>query len=115
MLKSRKTKRGRIIRGRTNRRRQKGGFNRRDVVSVRGIVTSVNEDETVNVALYDKNNSKTEVINIPNFAVSFIRPGKEFRVSPLPVITPTPEPEVSAEEPQNSRFRVKPLPPNYKF
>jgi len=115
MLKSRKTKRGRIIRGRTNRRRQKGGFNRRDVVSVRGIVEDINDDDTVNVAFYDNTGSNTKIRNIPNFAVSFIRPGKEFRVSPLPVITPTPEPEVSAEEPQNSRFRVKPLPPNYKF
>jgi hypothetical protein len=117
MLKSRKTKRGRIIRGRTNRRRQRGGFNQRDIVSVKGIVTSVNDDETVNVAIYDKNSSKTEVINIPNSAVTFIRKGKEFRVSPVAeelVLYGAPNPAVETSV-QSSRFSVKPLPLNYMF
>jgi hypothetical protein len=113
MLKSRKTKRGRIIRGRTNRRRQRGGFNLRDIVSTKGIITGVNEDETVNIAIYDKSNSKTEVRNIPSFAVTFIRPGKEFRVRPITdelVLYSAPNPAVEAPV-QGSRFSIKPLPP----
>lgn len=113
MLKSRRNKRGRIIRGKTNRRRQRGGFNNRDVVSVRGIVTGVNDDDTVDIAFFDKSYSRTDVRNIPNSAVTFIKPGKEFRVSPLPAVTPVPEAE--AEEQQVSRFRVKPLPDKYRF
>jgi len=114
MLKSRKVKRGRIIRGKTNRRRQGGGFNNRDVVSVRGIVIGVNDDETVNVAFYDKIRSRIDVSNIPNSSVTFIKPGKEFRVSP--VLTPIPEPaSASAVTPQGSRFKVRPLPDEYRF
>jgi hypothetical protein len=109
MLKSRKTKRGRIIRGKTNRRRQRGGFNRRDVVSVRGIVVGVNDDDTVNVAFHDNAGSRTDVGNIPNSSVTFIRPGKEFRVSPV-TVEPVPVPA-----PQVSRFRVRPLPDEYRF
>ncbi len=113
MLKSRKTKRGRVIRGRTNRMRQRGGFNRRDIVSVRGIVTGVNDDETVNVAFYDKSNSKTEVKNIKESYLTFIRPGKEFRVRPIVdelILYGAPNSRVEAPV-QGSRFNVKPLPP----
>jgi len=114
MLKSRRVKRGRIIRGKTNRRRQRGGFNLRDnvQVSLRGIVSGTNADETVNVSFYDKNGSKSEVRNIPNSNVTFIRPGKEFRVRPI-----TEEDELvlygttdSNPGDQGSRFKVKPLP-----
>jgi hypothetical protein len=116
MLKSRKTKRGRIIRGKTNRRRQRGGFNNRDVVSVRGIVIGVNDDETVNVAFYDNTRSRIDVSNIPNSSVTFIKPGKEFRVSPIPALTPVPELMApAAAAPQVSRFRVRPLPDEYRF
>ena len=117
MLKSRRIKRVRIIRGKTNRRHQRGGFNHRDVVSVRGIVVGVNDDETVNVAFYDKSHSRTDVSNIPNSAITFIKPGKEFRVRPIPALTPVPEPAVVASPaaPQVSRFRVGPLPDKYRF
>jgi hypothetical protein len=111
MLKSRKTKRGRIIRGRTNRMRQRGGFNLRDNVSVRGFVTGVNDDETVNVTFYDKSNSKTEVKNINESYLTFIRPGKEFRVRPVTdelVLYGVPNPALEAPV-QGSRFSVKPL------
>jgi len=114
MLKSRKNKKGRIIRGKTNRMHQRGGFNLRDNVSVNGIVTVINDDQTVNVEFYDKLNSKTEVKNIPNSDVSFIRPIKKFKVRP---ITDADELVLYGEtnhEPRpstnGSRFRVKPLP-----
>ena len=113
MLKSRKTKRGRIIRGRTNRRRQRGGFNLRDNVSVKGFVTGVNDDETVNVTFFDKSNSKTEVKKIKESYLTFIRPGKEFRVRPITdelVLYGATNPAVEAPV-QGSRFSVKPLPP----
>jgi hypothetical protein len=112
MLKSRRVKRGRVIRGKTNRRRQRGGFNRRDIVSVRGIVVGVNDDETVNVAFHDKSHSRTDVSNIPNSSVTFVRPGKEFRVSPVTVEPPA---EAPVPATQGSRFRVRPLPAEYRF
>lgn len=113
MLKSRRNKRGRIIRGKTNRRRQRGGFNRRDVVSVRGIVAGVNDDDSVNIAFYDNTSSITEVRNIPNSAVTFIKPGKEFRVSPIPEEPMAPS--SPGPGPQVSRFRVRSLPDEYRF
>jgi hypothetical protein len=112
MLKSRKVKRGRIIRGKTNRMRQRGGFNLRDYVSVKGFVTGINNDETVNVTFYDKSNSKTEVKNIQESYLTFIRPGKEFRVRPITeelVLYGAPNSTVEAPI-QVSRFNVKPLP-----
>jgi hypothetical protein len=73
----------------------------------------VNDDETVNVTFYDKSNSKTEVKNIKESYLTFIRPGKEFRVTPITdelVLYGATNPAVEAPV-QGSRFSVKPLPP----
>jgi len=111
MLKSRKTKKGE--RGKTKKRRQRGGFNLKDVVSVKGFIIGINEDDTVNVAFYDKSNSKTEIRNVPKSDVTFIRPGKEFTVRPITddlVLYGAP-----VTEPQGSRFTVRQLPPDHRL
>ena len=97
----------------TLKRRLFGGqpYNIRDNVNVFGIIKKVNDDDTVDVVFTDKSFSKTEVRNIPNSKVTFIRPGRIFTVRPIqqeetPVLSPSP-----AEAPaRTSRFRVKKLP-----
>jgi hypothetical protein len=87
-------------------------YNIRDNVNVFGIIKKVNDDDTVDVVFTDKSFSKTEVRNIPNSKVTFIRPGRVFTVRPIqPEENPAPATATApATAPKTSRFRVKKLP-----